>query len=61
MVRRLHDRDAADLGTDPAGAAGCLLEKLNVPLAPIILGMILWPLLRAFKRRRAKKMSENNA
>ncbi|WP_067219654.1 tripartite tricarboxylate transporter permease [Stappia indica] len=84
-----------------AGAAGYLLEKLNVPLAPIILGMILgpmaeqsvrrallisrgdpvelltrpisavlaaatlamilWPVMKALKRRRAKKMSENKA
>lgn len=83
-----------------AGAAGYLLEKLNVPLAPIILGMILgpmaeqsvrrallisrgdptelltrpisavlalatlamilWPVMKALKRRRAKKASENN-
>ena len=34
-----------------AGLAGYLLEKVNIPLAPIILGMILGPIAEQSVRR----------
>ena len=34
-----------------AGAAGYILEKINVPLAPIVLGLILGPMAEQSVRR----------